>query len=109
MPQIKVRGIALEQLCEGSKELIDELVKVVGCPRDYFELEYIESVAIRDGLIENAYPFIEVAWFDRGLEVQDKVADIITRFAHKIGVQNLDIAFVCFEGRKYYENGKHFG
>ncbi|KAB3531621.1 DUF1904 domain-containing protein [Alkaliphilus pronyensis] len=109
MPQIKVRGIQLDKLASGSEKLVNELVKIVECPKDYFELEYIQSVAIRDGEIQDAYPFIEVAWFDRGLEIQDKVAAALTRFAHNIGVENIDIAFVTFEERKYYENGKHFG
>ena len=108
MPQIKVRGISPEKLCELSKDLIDELVEVVECPRDYFELEYIQSIAIREGNIEAAYPFIEVAWFDRGQEVQDDVAKIITKHVLSLGIPSLDLAFTTFEKRNYYENGVHF-
>ncbi len=108
MPQIKVRGISPENLCKISEELIDELVAIVECPRDYFELEYINSMAIREGNIEVAYPFVEVAWFDRGQEVQDEVAKIITKYVHRLGVASVDIAFLSFEKRRYYENGVHF-
>lgn len=108
MPQIKVRGISPEKLCVMSKELIDELVQIVQCPRDYFELEYIQSLGIREGSIEAAYPFIEVAWFDRGQEVQDQVARIITKYVHQVGIPSVDIAFTYFEKRNYYENGAHF-
>ena len=66
------------QICEISEKMIDELVDAVKCPRDYFEIECIKSVAIRDGKIADVYPFVEVAWFDRGQEVQDTVAKIIT-------------------------------
>jgi hypothetical protein len=38
MPQIKIRG-----------NMIDNLVGSVKWPRDYFEIECIKSVAIRDG------------------------------------------------------------
>ena len=78
MPQIKIRGINENQICEISEKMIDELIDAVKCPRDYFEIECIKSVAIRDGKIADVYPFVEVAWFDRGQEVQDTVAKIIT-------------------------------
>ena len=72
MPQIKVRGINENDICKISEKMIDELVEAVKCPRDYFEIECIKSVAIRDGKIADVYPFVEVAWFDRGQEVQDR-------------------------------------
>lgn len=65
-------------------KVIDELIDAVKCPRDYFEIECIKSVAIRDGKIADVYPFVEVAWFDRGQEVQDTVAKIITDNIEKI-------------------------
>jgi len=108
MPQIKVRGIAPEELCKIDVTLVDRLTEIVGCPRDYFEIEYIQSVAIRNGKIDKVYPFIEFAWFDRGQEVQDQVAKTIYEFVQRIGVKNLDIAFTCFEKNNYYENGEHF-
>ena len=78
MPQIKIRGINEHAICKISEKMIDELVEAVKCPRDYFEIECIKFVAIRDGKIADVYPFVEVAWSDRGQEVQDTVAKIIT-------------------------------
>ncbi|MBM7616342.1 DUF1904 domain-containing protein [Alkaliphilus hydrothermalis] len=108
MPQIIVRGVSPVLLCKINKELIDELVAIVECPRDYFEMEYIHSMAIREGNIEAAYPFVEVAWFDRGQEIQDQVAKAITKYMNMLGVASLDIAFTHFEKKNYYENGEHF-
>ncbi|SDK72847.1 DUF1904 domain-containing protein [Natronincola ferrireducens] len=108
MPQIKVRGIAPEELCKIDLPMVDKLTEIVGCPRDYFEIEYIQSVAIRNGKIDEVYPFIEVAWFDRGQEIQDQVAKTIYDFVQQIGIKNLDIAFIYFEKNNYYENGEHF-
>lgn len=108
MPQIKVRGIAPEELCKIDVAMVDKLTEIVGCPRDYFEMEYIQSIAIRNGKIDKVYPFVEVAWFDRGQEVQDQVAKTIYDFALQIGIKNLDIAFTYFEKNNYYENGEHF-
>ena len=103
MPQIKIRGINENQICEISEKMI------VKCPRDYFEIECIKSVAIRDGKIADVYPFVEVAWFDRGQEVQDTVAKIITdNIRENLNIESMDLAFTVFEKEKYYENGEHF-
>ena len=78
--------------------MIDELVDAVKCPRDYFEIECIKSVAIRDGKIADVYPFVEVAWFDRGQEVQDTVAKIITdNIRENLNIESMDLAFTVFE------------
>lgn len=46
--------------------MINDLVEVVKCLRDYFEIECIKLVVIRDGKIVDVYFFVEVVWFDRG-------------------------------------------
>ena len=100
MPQIKIRGINENQICEISEKMIDELIDAVKCPRDYFEIECIKSVAIRDGKIADVYPFVEVAWFDRGQEVQDTVAKIITdNIRENLNIESMDLAFTVFEMR----------
>ncbi|MCC0632686.1 MULTISPECIES: DUF1904 domain-containing protein [unclassified Clostridioides] len=109
MPQIKIRGIHENDICKISEKMIDDLVEAVKCPRDYFEIECIKSVAIRDGKIVEVYPFVEIAWFDRGQEVQDIVARIITdSIRNNLDVESMDLAFTLFEKEKYYENGEHF-
>ena len=107
MPMLRVKGIPQEEVMKESKVLIDELVEIIECPRDYFEIECIKSVAIRDGKIADVYPFVEVAWFDRGQEVQDKVAKAITSHFKK-DRECLDVVFQGLEHKNYYENGEHF-
>lgn len=109
MPQIKIRGIHENEILKISENMIDSLVEAVKCPRDYFEIECIKSVAIRDGKIAGVYPFVEIAWFDRGQDVQDTVAKIITgSIRNNLNIENMDLAFTVFEKEKYYENGEHF-
>ncbi len=108
MPQLKIRGIEADKFKVISKDLVDELTRIVGCPRDYFTLECINTTSIFDGEIVNTYPFIEVAWFDRGQEVRDNVAKTITRYVNELGIEDLDIAFTIFKENSYYENGEHF-
>lgn len=108
MPQIKARNIKPESLCNISKNLIDELQCLLDCPRDYFTIEVIHSTFIDDGKITNGDPYVEISWFDRGQEIQDKVAKIITSHLQKEGYKNVDVFFTLFEKNCYYENGEHF-
>ena len=108
MPQIIVRGIEPHEICKIDIDLIKKLAEIVGCPKEYFEIECIQSVAIRNGKIDKAYPFIEIAWFDRGQDMQNLVAKTIYDFVRKINVENIDIAFTYFQEKNYYENGEHF-
>lgn len=109
MPQIIIRGIQPEEVCKVSQKLIDKLTQAVECPRDYFEIECISSVKVTNGIIEQPYPFVEVAWFDRGQQLQDEVARTITDVLMQgLGIESLDLAFTVYEKEKYYENGEHF-
>lgn len=108
MPQLKIRGIEKEKIVSVSTTLVNELSELVSCSREDFTIELIESTYIFDGQEVNPYPFIEVAWFDRGQEVQDKVAEIITNKFRDQGIQDIDLMFILLEENKYYYNGKHF-
>ncbi len=78
MPQIKIRGVKTEKTLDISKDLVDELHKIIDRPRDYITIELIHSTFIANGQITEGYPYVEVGWFDRGQEIQDKVAKSIT-------------------------------
>jgi Domain of unknown function (DUF1904) len=108
MPILKVNGVEAKKLCNVSKELIDELEILLQCPREYFSLEVLQSLCIKDGEFVEVSPRIEVAWFDRGQEIQDMAAKIITKHINAIEYPNVDIVFTCLERSRYYENGEHF-
>lgn len=108
MPQLKIRGILSEEIAKISTELVEKLAPIFNCQEDWIEIECIHSTAVKKGEFVPVYPFIEVAWFDRGQEVQDQAARIITDLIHGLGVKSVDIAFTVFEKRSYYENGEHF-
>ena len=108
MPQFKIKGMELEQICSISKPMVDELQELLDCPRNYFLLESINSTFIMDGSITTVYPIIEISWFHRGQEVQDKMAKIVTKYVHNIGYKDVDVIFKVLEASKYYENGEHF-
>lgn len=108
MPHIIIKGMKLDEVKTVSKAMIDELEVIVGCPRDYFTLEAVDTNFIIDGEKVSKYPFIQVNWFDRGQEVQDKTAAAITKHIAAIGYENVEMFFIMLERKNYYENGIHF-
>jgi len=108
MPQIKMRGIETDKIRKLSKQLIDELTALTQSPRNDFTLEVIHSTFVLDGEIVSGYPFVEIAWFDRGQEIQDQVAQAISRLLNEAGYPSVDIMFTILEKPRYYENGEHY-
>jgi hypothetical protein len=108
MPFLRIRAMEPKKICTISKGLVDELQQLLQCPRDYFQLEVTHSTFIRDGEIVDGNPIIEVSLFDRGQEVQDQAARIITKYIQSIGYNNVDVIFRALEKNRYYENGNHF-
>lgn len=109
MPQIKLRGIELDIVRKLSKQLIDELSVLTQSPRDYFTLEVIHTTFVMDGEIVPGYPFVEIAWFDRGQEIQDQAAKAVSCLLNQTGYPSVDIMFTVLEKPRYYENGEHYG
>lgn len=107
MPMIKIKGIPQEEVIKESKELIDSLVEIIECPRDYFTIELVNNTFIKDGEIATPPTIVEVAWFNRGQDIQDKVAEVITNHFKK-DRECLDVFFKSLEHNCYYENGEHF-
>jgi phenylpyruvate tautomerase PptA (4-oxalocrotonate tautomerase family) len=108
MPQLKIRGVEVEKICSFSKNLIGELETIINCPRSYFTIEHISSTFIADGSVSKAYPFVEISWFDRGQDVQDKTAVAVTKAVQGAGYENVDVIFSALKENDYYENGCHF-
>ena len=108
MPQLKVIGVEVNDLCKISADMVQEMQELLQCPKNYFTLECINSTYIMDGEIVKAYPKVDIAWFDRGQEVQDTMAKIVTKYIHSVGYKDVDVIFSVLEEKKYYENGEHF-
>lgn len=108
MPALRLKSIDAKRALLISKELIDELQELIQCPRDYFSIEVTQSKYIMDGKFVGGPQMVEVFWFDRGQEVQDKAAKIITKHINSIGYKSVDVIFHALDAKKYYENGEHF-
>jgi hypothetical protein len=108
MPMLRFKGIEVTKICKISKELIDELQELIQRPRDHFTIEVDQAVYIKDGEIVEGAPVVEVSWFDREQEIQDKAAKIITKHVNYIEYPNVDVIFFALDKSRYYENGQHF-
>lgn len=108
MPQLLIKGISVEQVKTISKSLVQELAELCACGTDNFTLEVMNSTFVFDGEEVPGYPFIEVKWFERGLEIQDEFANLITKHVHSLGIPEVEVAFTTFKESNYYLNGKSF-
>ncbi|WP_428772306.1 DUF1904 domain-containing protein [Vibrio sp.] len=110
MPHLRFRAVEPKQVESLSKTLLDELQPIMDCPREDFTFEYIYSTFFHEGEVSQAYPFVEVLWFDRGQQTQDQVARIITDQVRQVQEQQVDVAviFSALNSQGYYDNGEHY-
>ena len=108
MPQIIIKGMELDKVKAISTSLVDELQQIIGCPRDYFTIEAVISSFIMDGQQTEISPLVEIKWFDRGQDIQDRTAAAISRHIRSSGYSHAETFFTVLENSKYYENETHY-
>ena len=108
MPQLKMRGVEVDNICKISVAMVQEMQEFLKCPKKSFTLECINSTYIMDGKTIKALPTVEIACFDRGQEVQDTMAKIVTKHINSAGYKEVTVIFTDLEKKRYYENGEHF-
>ncbi|WP_026576681.1 DUF1904 family protein [Bacillus sp. UNC438CL73TsuS30] len=108
MPHLFIRGVTVEQVKTISKPLVQELADLCACGTDNFTLEVVQSTFVFDEREVPGYPFIEVKWFERGQEIRDEFANIITKQVQTIEIPEVEVAFSTFKESDYYFNGKSF-
>ncbi|GIX59521.1 hypothetical protein BK744_11070 [Bacillus thuringiensis serovar zhaodongensis] len=107
MPHVVFRGITTEQLKSISKPLVEELAEICECGTDNFTLELPSSTFVFNGEEVEAFPLIEVKWFERGQEIRDRFAKVITTYVMDFGLPEVEVVFTVFTESAYYINGKH--
>jgi len=110
MPHLRIRAVEPEMVKTLSKSLVDDLQPLMDCPREDFTIEHVHTSFFFDGEGSSAYPFVEVLWFDRGQETQDKVAKVITEQVRGLKGKDVDVAvvFTALTATAYYDNGEHY-
>ncbi|QLY24350.1 DUF1904 domain-containing protein [Bdellovibrio sp. KM01] len=109
MPHLRFRGMKEEHVSELSQSLVKDLAQSIETSEDNFSFELIQTQYFSKGNRGGAYPFVEVLWFQRSQEIQDKSAKIITEKIKKLCPQDdIAVVFVPLAKNSYYENGEHF-
>jgi hypothetical protein len=104
LPQLTVRGIRVEIMRDLSGPLVEELAKVCECGIDNFTIDCLSVTSVFGGDAAETYPFIEVAWFERGTEVRDRFAEAVTKHVRRAGVPEVEVAFKEYREEAYYVN-----
>ncbi|MDN3016131.1 DUF1904 family protein [Paenibacillus sp. BSR1-1] len=108
MPHLFMRGLSVEQVKTVSRPLVKELAELCDCGTDNFTLEVVNSTFVFNNDEVPGFPFIEVKWFERGQEVRDQFAGIVTKQVQSLDIPEVEVAFSTFKESAYYLNGKSF-
>ncbi|MFX3635085.1 MAG: DUF1904 family protein [Candidatus Pristimantibacillus sp.] len=110
MPQLLFRGVPADQLRSISEVLATDLATICDCGTDNFTMECLNTTSVFGGIADGqAFPFVEIGWFERGQAVRDSFADAITQHLARINITESEIAFRTFPEDSYYINGKPCG
>lgn len=108
MPHLRLRAVTAEHVQTLSQELLPLLATAVNTAEDNFTFEKIETRFFFKDQEVLSFPMIEVLWFPRPQEVQDKVAKIITEKVKALINDDIIVIFTNLSKEGYYENGTHF-
>ncbi|WP_413288153.1 DUF1904 domain-containing protein [Bdellovibrio sp. HCB337] len=109
MPHIRFRALQSQQVRQLSQELSPVLASAIQTSEDNFTFELIQTQFFSQGQETTSYPFVEVLWFARSQDVQDRCALIITEKVKTLTkAEDVVVVFSTLEKTAYYENGKHF-
>ncbi len=106
MPHLTFRGFTDSQVQKASEILIPDLARLLDCPEDYFMFDNLSVNSFYKGQKTVTFPFITIAWFERGKTQRDAMAQVITKAMHELGVPELEIGYTVLAEDSYYINGK---
>ena len=108
MPHIRCRGMQRDIVVAISETLVEQLAELTKAPAAHFTIEYIPAEFIATRFGGQAYPFIELFWFDRGQEMQDAAAQLITSIVKSKLEMDVAVVVQPLQRTNYYDNGQHY-
>lgn len=108
MPQIIVKGIDEAQCAALSKKAAPKLAEICECPSDWFVFDLVPSIFFNQDGATAHYPVVQVWWFSRPADIQDRVAKLLHSLFEEMGYADNQISFHLFKECDYYENGESF-
>jgi len=109
MPHLLFRGIGPERLRPIAEPLAAQLAAICDCGTDNFTMDCFPTVAVYGGEGDRSFPFVEVAWFERGDDVRGRFAAAVTQQLSSLGLSGIEIGFRTFREDSYYIDGKPLG
>ena len=111
MPRLVFKNIEKEDVKKFSLERVEELSRIIGCPQDWITFEHMENTVFSGGSdITKQSLYVEISWFKREQEIQDRLAAEIHSALDKQfgGAREITIIFYELAKENYYENGEHY-
>lgn len=109
MPHIRFRAITSDQAKKLSQDLLPILATAIPAKEDTFTFELVNTEFFSKGEKSEAYPQVEVNWFERPQELQDQVAKIITDQVKALTkAEDILVTFNILTRTAYYDNGTHY-
>lgn len=103
MPQLIFKGVKRDDVISLSKNLSNILAEISDTPVDYFTFERPNTEHFSFGEIFEMYPLIEIIQFNRGKNVEEKMAQLIQSEIKKLGYDECEVYFTHIEKEDYYE------
>lgn len=69
-------------------------------------MELPNSTFVFNGEETEAFPPIEVKWFERGQEIRDQFAQTLTAYIMNFDLPEVEVVFTVFSESTYYNNRK---
>lgn len=103
MPQLIFKGVKREDIKILSEKLPKILSLMSDTPMDYFTFECSISEYFFGGREVEMYPLIEIKQFDRGAQIEKRMADALKNEIKSLGYEECEVYFTHIERENYYE------
>lgn len=103
MPQLIFKGVKREDVKALSEKLPKILSVMSDTPMDYFTFECPISEYFFGGKEVEMYPLVEVKQFDRGAQIEKRMAVAVQVEVKAMGYGECEVFFTHIEKENYYE------
>lgn len=103
MPQLIFKGVKKEDVQSLSMSLLAPLCEIASAPPHYFTFECVENTFFKEGRCWDVYPLVEIIQFDRGVEVETKMAETVANHVKALGYPTCELFFTYVVRDRYFE------
>ena len=100
MPRIKVENVPKVLMSVIAPDLVKNFAEAVQCPEEW--------VTVADSgvtVYTSGYPVVDIVWFERPKEIQDKAAEAVAKWLESAGYKRFEIYFHIQDQKRVYSVG----